>query len=320
MSLIYNPAWKAIKDSNEKFWAFYALNKEEFNNLLWQVCWTKKRKYLHMVDINDLHTDLLLSVHHSKFLDDYNPEKSQFGTFVTGRVKGYAQHLITKIFRAVKKLPKDLEDEGPLWMGFEDYDGGVLDAAGLNHNPQLDDSLTFKQVYESVKKDLTKSQQKILDLHYRDGYKLYEVAETLKMTSPQITLNIPAVKAAFIEHAEKKGLILNKVPAVKGANGHAVAKKRVLTDSERARIREFFVKANGIIKADASLKLKETLGRSVTIFQVVGAINGFHRQVNNGTLSVENMEAYKENIQARRDLWKTYKSNKYQPGKFSKGR
>jgi len=105
-------------------------------------------------------------------------------------------------------------------------------------------------------------------------------------------------------------------PVVTSDNGHAIAKKRNLTASEKESIRLFFVRANGIIQADASLKLKETLGRGVSIFQVVGAINGLHRQVSNGTLPVKNMEAYKKNIQARRRLWKTYKSYKYQPKKF----
>ena len=103
---------------------------------------------------------------------------------------------------------------------------------------------------------------------------------------------------------------------VVGSNGHAIAKKRNLTKDEKESIRLFFVRANGIIQADASLKLKETLGRNVTIFQVVGAINGFHRQVRDGVLTVKNMEAYKKNIQARRRLWRTYKSHKYQPKKF----
>lgn len=113
-----------------------------------------------------------------------------------------------------------------------------------------------------------------------------------------------------------KAVAAKRVKVLVGLNNHPIAKKRDLTDDEKATIRTFFLRANGIIKNDASLKIKERLGKGVSSFQIVGAIIGLHRQVQNGVLKVRDLTAYKENLQARRRLWKTYKSHKYQPKKF----
>jgi len=210
MSLIYNPAWKSIKDRNEKFWAFYALNQKEFDNLLWKVCWAKKKKYQDLVDERDMRSELLLTFHRSNFLEDFNSEKSQFGTFLTTRVNGYAQHIITKIFKALKKSPKDMGTEDSPWVDCVSFDEEVIEEAGLKHDPKFDETLTFKRVYEAVEDTLSEPQKKILDLYFKEGYKIDEIAEATKITNNQIVHNIPIVKSTFVRIAKRKGLIAEK--------------------------------------------------------------------------------------------------------------
>ena len=223
MSLIYNPAWKGMEDRDEKFWAFYALNQKEFDSLLWDVCWAKKKKYRDMVDAYDMHSELILTFHRSKFLEDFNPEKSQFGTFLTTRVNGYAQHIVTKIFRALKKSPKDMGTEDSPWVDCVSFDEEVMEEAGLEHDPKLDDDLEFKRVYESVEKTLSEPQKKILKLYYGEGYKIGGVAKATDITETQVTYNIPIVKSTFVRIAKRKGLIVEKKQPVVAAFDHAVS-------------------------------------------------------------------------------------------------
>jgi hypothetical protein len=99
-------------------------------------------------------------------------------------------------------------------------------------------------------------------------------------------------------------------------NGHYKAvTTRPLTDDERNLIKEKFLKWGGVIKEDATKRLKKDIP-DVTIFQITGAINGLHRQVQKGFIQVKDPLRYQQVIQAKRQMWATWKSPKYQDLKF----
>ncbi|MEM4251329.1 MAG: hypothetical protein QW828_05815, partial [Candidatus Bathyarchaeia archaeon] len=93
----------------------------------------------------------------------------------------------------------------------------------------------------------------------------------------------------------------------KSGNGHKIAKKRALNDSERTKIRKFFWKKNGIIEEDELKNLCD----DVSIFQVTGYVSLLHRLVASGTMKLPDQKIYEKHILERRNLWATYDSPKY---------
>lgn len=420
MSLKYNPSWSSTTNSSEKFWLFYQENRAEFENLLWNACWSFKRKYNTLIEIEDMHTEILLRMHRSDFLNDYDVSKSQFGTFVTGRVYGYAQHFI---FNTLKDnfIIEESEDTKSFTKRFENLSGESEEDLPYQRREQLcyNDSgcETYGPLLEKFMEGLNDIKKKIATLYYIEGYSLADVAHMLDIPQSLARYNLYTIRDVFIKHAERIGFmgskksavpatvtpkakkvktVVTKAPVSKEApkkaspeaikealakagintseitqvlealngktakvpakekkvmtkvpkkaistppapekvkyasqqvkdgivavpfipetskNGHALAKTRNLTDDEKKVIRKAFVKANGIIGSDATLKIMKSLGgEGLTTFQVVGVINGFHRQVKKGTLNLRDIEAYKAHMQSRRELWATYKSERY---------
>jgi hypothetical protein len=95
------------------------------------------------------------------------------------------------------------------------------------------------------------------------------------------------------------------------SNGHAVNKKRGLSDAEKEAIKEMFVSCDGIIKDDMAAKMKASVGKDVSVFQVTGAIVTFHRQVAKGEIILKDPKTYKAFMDAKRAKWASYKSDKY---------
>jgi len=101
----------------------------------------------------------------------------------------------------------------------------------------------------------------------------------------------------------------NQKVVVKGksGNGHKVNKKRDLSDSERSKIKKYFLSKNGVIGED---DLKD-LCDDISIFQVTGYVSVLHRLAASGTLKLHYRKAYESHIKERRNLWATYDSPKY---------
>lgn len=200
MSLKYNAVWNSITDQSKKFWAFYADNRKEFDKILYDICWSKKRKYRNMVEVSDLYSELILSFHRSDFLEDFNPAKSSFGTFVTSRANGYAQHIITKIFSDIQ-LPKEDRTPDSQWVSYVN-----LDDVDLHEDSDIESQLTVEEIFQSAQKSFSEMKKKIVDL-FNDGYKVADIAAVTSLTVPQILHNIRNYKESLIKKARIGGVI-----------------------------------------------------------------------------------------------------------------
>ena len=95
-------------------------------------------------------------------------------------------------------------------------------------------------------------------------------------------------------------------------NGHYKAvTTRPLTDADKALIKERFLKLGGVIREDATKLIKRGIP-DVTIFQIVGAVNNLHRQVQKGIIQVKNPARYYQKLDAKRQEWASWNSPKYQ--------
>lgn len=80
---------------------------------------------------------------------------------------------------------------------------------------------------------------------------------------------------------------------VRSTNGHVVARKRDLTNSERDLLREIFIENDG--RFDYKQCTKDVLprmGNDVTVFQVSGFLSQIHVEVYKGQLQLKDPVAY----------------------------
>jgi hypothetical protein len=124
-------------------------------------------------------------------------------------------------------------------------------------------------------------------------------------------------RPALKEEPKYKTYKVRKIlKSYKPKNGHyKPVTTRPLTDAERDIIKAKFLKWGGIIKEDATKRLKKVIP-DVTIFQIVGAVNGLHKKVRTGVIQVKDPLKYQCAIEAKRQEWATWNSPKYKELKF----
>lgn len=142
------------------------------------------------------------------------------------------------------------------------------------------------------------------------SFKLYgmEFEPTEKPARGRPTLNMAPKHDTYQVH--------QIVKSYQPKNGHHKAVvTRPLTDDEKNIIKAKFLKWGGVVKEDATKHLKKHLP-DITIFQIVGAINGLHRQVQKGFIQVKDPLKYNQRIEAKRQTWASWNSPKYRELKF----
>jgi hypothetical protein len=299
MRLKFNPLWLQITDPNDRYWAFYKENGEAFDKIIWQACWS----HASTVEPQDMHSMLILRMHRSNFLADFDPTKAKFGTYVTARINFYARHIVTHCVKKEKRFTQVF----CAGINTVDEDEEVLE---LSSDSTIEEELSEVEVHEQAMKKMTPQQAQVLDL-YSKGYKRNEIVKMLGLGSPQYVMHQQeGAKKILAETAVECQAV--HIKRQKGKNGHAVSKKRPLSDRDKEVIEEMFLNVNGMIQEDTCLKMKAEVGRYISIFQVTGYVVRLHSLVAQGKLEVEDLDSYKEFIEAHRRKWATYKSPKYQ--------
>lgn len=162
-----------------------------------------------------------------------------------------------------------------------------------------------RKAKKAVKKNAKKVAKKSVA---KKGIKLGKVAKkAAKKADKKTAKTKKTAKKVAAPVATKKGPYIPEG----SQNGHAISKKRDLTNDEKSIIRRTFLRKNGVIGNDDTLKIMESLGKGLCTFQVVGVINGFHRQAAKGTLTLRDKASYDAHMDGRRRLWATYKSPRY---------
>lgn len=327
----YDAAWLTIADPTERFWTFYRANAKDAEKILWAASW----KFHGNMEPAEIYNELILRLHRSNFLKDFNPELAQFGTFFVGRAEGYAKHILTRLIKESSRKPmisiSDIESTD------EDSYGGYTPTE-LVTQPDCEGKVSCTEVMNIAEQSLTDFQKNVWRMTVEDGYNEKEISEKLStpdntVTKNYVHSNMDKTKRVIVKVCTKNGLVaepketvVRKVKVEKafkevkaeiaskdtGKNGHAKEATRSLTDQEKQMVRLAFVKANGVIPEDFCLRIKENLGPLVSIFQVTGIVASLHRQVAKGQLQLKNMEAYQTSIEAHRKSWAAYKSERYQ--------
>jgi len=303
--------------NQEAFWVFYRQNSKEVERILWDACW----RHADTVDPHDMHQDLLVRLYRSGFLKTFNPVQSQLGTYFTGRVNGYANHIVTRAIVQRRRLDQ------ALCMEFNKTDIEHNAAPELALEPEIENALDNEQVFKQTCEKLTSNGKRILEL-YLEGHDTAEIAGMFGITVPALLDRWNKVKETIVATVSGKAIlgywnntipekrIVAKKHSIGNGNGHATEKRRPLNDREKEILKEIFIQVNGQIETDTCLKMKEKVGKDIGIAQITGYMVGLHSHVAKGLIVLRDMKAYQDCILTHRKKWATYKSSKYQDPKF----
>jgi hypothetical protein len=182
MSLKFDPAWLAINDVDERYWAFYKVNEKEYNKILWDAAW----KHKNTITPEDMHSDLLVRMHRSDFLTSFDPSKSLFGTFVTGRVLGYASHILTSHLNETKGLNRALcsglnyiEEDGADASSELNSIDEIVTEEDLPVESTVDISLFDDTIMQELNRILLPLEARIFQ-YFKTGYSHSEIARRIK--------------------------------------------------------------------------------------------------------------------------------------------
>jgi RNA polymerase sigma factor (sigma-70 family) len=282
MSLKFDPAWRLISDDNERYWAFYNANEKEFDKILWSVAWT----HANNVEPEDMHSDLLLRMSRSDFIMSFNPTKSSFGTFVTGRVYGYASHIIDKHFNAIhmnsskadnglRDTTKDLAQVLSSDFNSINVEEDTDVSSELRIEEDFDLSLTKEEELQEINRALLPKEVRVFNLYYKKDYNLTEISEKIGMSSnyARAALNKIKIKLQLlngIKALPKNMLLRNRLyaligicyPAMKAYSSEFSEGENAVLAERSKIISEMFVVKNGVyvLKTDIVEKPKSENG------------------------------------------------------------
>jgi RNA polymerase sigma factor (sigma-70 family) len=313
--------------SAEAFWNFYNQNKDEVERIIWDACW----RHQNAVDPHDMHQDLIVRLHRSNFLRRFDPKQAQLGTYFTGRVNGYARHIVSKT------LKQERYYDQALCIEFNKTDEEHNASPELALEPDIEESLFNEEVFQHAC-DLLTNVQKTFFKMYLEGHDAGEIAKAFSITTHNFMHQWQEIKEilreATIASADGEGQIkalfshwnrnepesriVRKKVSIGNGNGHAKEKRRPLSDREKEILRTMFLEVNGQIESKVCVEMKKKVGPDISMAQVTGQMVGFHMQVAKSKMAVKDHKAYQQCIQTHRAKWATYKSAKYQDPKFQK--
>jgi hypothetical protein len=177
----------------------------------------------------------------------------------------------------------------------------VVELKRLNNDPEVFDETI--EIPDQVLVEPLLRAKKSFDLSFEEFLKKNGAPVTSSIDLDEV-LSAPSKPQSLPDPKVVAGL-------PRKGNGHKVAKKRALTDSEKDTIKMEFLALNGQIADDACQPIHQKLDPEVTIFQVTGFVSYLHRKIAEGTQTVRNLDNYLTFIQSHRDKWATYNSPKY---------
>jgi RNA polymerase sigma factor (sigma-70 family) len=165
------------------FWNFFVNNYKDIELIIRSVA----NKYAALINPDDMHEELIISLQRNDVLSQYNSSKAQLNTFLTMKVQGYAKHLLTK--RLKEPGTVDIETLNPSKNDFQEYgtDGNIpLTQLKTLITPSTEEDLIVKEVFSSIKKKLDTVQQEVLERKCM-GYSNKEIAQDLNCTISKVS-------------------------------------------------------------------------------------------------------------------------------------
>ena len=324
------------------FVKFYELNREEVDLILWHICWKHKQLF----EPRELFSELFLRLSRSYILNDFDPKKAKLNTYFTVMASRYAQHIVRKELHRLEKSGHVVLCQGINFLG-EDEKAPEL----IAQNPDLDQEISINELIDGIKKRCATSEQyeKLITMYLEDASKWSTIASNFgvslayaqkifqkmklslskwksenKESFAELSFNTSNVEYE-IEHKpeiknspdHKKGFVVNststkkKESVVNNKNHHPKAKVRPLTEAEIKKIRDRFIELDGVIPDDTWAKMRKSMHKDISVFQITGQVVRLHREVEQGTIVLKNKKAYTLSIKARRSKWAGYNSKKY---------
>lgn len=193
MELVY-------KNNTFDFWAFYEINKEEIEKIVWKASW----KYQNIIDPEDMHTEILIRLYRSNFHNDFDSEKNSLNKYLVIKIYGYAGHIVKDFNRRIKI---DCMEESKRYL-FPSINGVNTDnIKEMIYEPSVDNDTEFnilkKEILEIIESSkLDKKQLKIFNYIYQ-GYSQIEIANLLNISPQSISINWQRIKKFITKKLEK---------------------------------------------------------------------------------------------------------------------
>jgi len=175
----------------QKFWEFYEKNRQDVEGIFSAICSKYKRQYGDLINSDDLHQELYVTLQRSSFLKRFNPNRAKLSTYFYNHVRGTASHIVHAMLRdqpemwgVVTTTSKHghKKVEGKLGMLSLNFDGdsdtssamdiGVVDERSSS---PLDDAMA-SELKKKIRVALPHNCRKILT-HMENGFNVTEVAK-----------------------------------------------------------------------------------------------------------------------------------------------
>lgn len=297
------------------FWEFYRINRDSIDYIIGVAITKASAKYPRYIpsrlEPEEIKNDVLRLLFLNNFMESWDASKSKLNTYLTNKARWYVKRVIQRVIDNDKSLTSHVGNRIVI-EGLNDTgeDGAMeLAAEGSTEDDTLvnDCKEVLSDHIEVLSKHLNERTREIVKLTI-EGYEQGEIADMYEVSAPRIgeycrTIRSTA-KRLFCEPKT------NTVPP-SSENNHGRNRKRALTKLEKKRIQEQFLAANGIVPDDFCLRLKNEVGSNVSIFQITGYVTKLHVMVKKGILQVADLASYTALREKRRQLWTSYRSERY---------
>ena len=165
-----NKTWEMYKSGyTGTIWDLYAENKKDMDKILYHAA----LKYSNVMDPEEIVQGTLMFLDKRNALEKFNPSKARLNTYLTMKIKFYVKHVIEAEMNRREDPRDDIEK-------FKDNDPYFYSSA-FSPLPFDGTSDTYDEALDSLKKELTSSEQDFLSLRI-EGYTLSEITDMLDIS------------------------------------------------------------------------------------------------------------------------------------------
>jgi hypothetical protein len=289
------------------FWEFYRRNRASVDHIIGVAIIKASAKYPSYIpsklEPGDIKSDVMRLLFLNKFMESWDSSKSQLNTYFTNKARWYVKRVIQKVVDAHSNITSRIGYQVAV-EGLNDVDDCAMELASKY---STEDDIIGSDYEEVLSEHLDERTREVAKLTTQ-GLSQSEIADIYEVSKPSIGGYCQVIRdTAKMLFCEPK---ITTIPK-SSKNNHGRNKKRPLTGMEKSRIQEQFLAVNGIVKNDFCLRLKNEVGSNVSIFQVTGYVKELHNKVKSGDLQVADLASYMTLREQRRQLWASYRSERY---------
>jgi len=179
----------------ENFWDFYKENQKNVEQIIWFNIWKHKTD----IEAEDLHNEVLVRLHRSTFLKNFDPSKAQLHTHLTNTIRGAISHILEA--SQYKKIWWEGSDETSRRYYKQTLANGIngiteednVTCIDLYSDTSIEEDLAAKQLLETIMKALPKDLKIALSFILK-GYNQKAFARYLKMSYQWASVKNASIK------------------------------------------------------------------------------------------------------------------------------